>query len=131
MGTVNANFLPATTGLSLGSSIQQWLINGTPAFNRQVVATPFSASPTFVSSSPFSVFTMTLTGNVTSSTMSAVPGIAIFQITQDASGSHTFTWPPSFQQPDVVGSAANQVTTQIFYWDGVNAWPLAPSMLTP
>src|SRR6266576_4004883 len=117
MGTVKANLLPATTGLSLGSSVQQWLINGNPAFSRQVVATPFSATPVFSSSSPFSVFTITLSGNVTSSTLSTVPGILVFQITQDGTGGRTFSWPVNFQQPGTIGTSANQLTTQLFYYD--------------
>jgi hypothetical protein len=131
MGTFAANILPTTTGLSLGSSVQQWLINGTAAFTRQVVVTPFSSTPIFSSSSPFSVFTLTLTGNVASSTLSSTPGILVFQITQDGTGGRSFVWPTNFKQPTPVGTVASQVTTQLFYFDGTNAWPLGPGVLTP
>jgi hypothetical protein len=128
---VNSNFLPATTGLSLGSSVQQWLLNGNPAFYLNSVSTTFSTTPVFISSAPFSVFTITLTGNVTFSTLNAIPGLMIFQITQDAAGNRIFTWPTNFQQPGLIGTTANQVTTLLFYFDGTNAWPLAPQILTP
>jgi len=131
MGTFNANILPTTTGLSLGSSTQQWLLNGTKALVSQVNPIPFSASPVFLGTSPFSIFTMTLTGNVTSSSLNVPIGLVIFQFTQDSTGSRTFAWPVNFQQPGAIGSTANQVTTQLFYFDGVSAWPLGPGVLTP
>lgn len=131
MGMVNANFLPATTGLSLGTQNQQWLVNGFPALVQQTITVPFSSTPAFVSTAPSAVFVITLTANVTSSTFSGLPGIFVFQIKQDVSGGRTFTWPTSFQQPTVIGSAANQVTTQIFYFDGANAWALGPGIIVP
>ena len=134
MGMFNVNILPASTGLSLGSTVQQWKINGLIPAQIVVTATAFSSSPGFTSSSPLPVFTITLTGNVTSSAMSlsgVAQAIVIFQITQDGTGGRTFTWPPNFIQPSVIGLSANQVTTQIFYFDGTNAWPLGPGMSTP
>lgn len=131
MGTFNANILPTTTGLSLGSAMQQWLVNGSAPLVSQVNSVGFSSTPAFIGTSAFSVFTMILSGNVTSSTFSAPIGLVLFQITQDNTGGRTFAWPASFQQPGEIGSAANQTTTQLFYFDGTLGWPLASEVLTP
>jgi hypothetical protein len=131
MGTFNANILPTTTGLSLGSSTQQWLLNGTKALVSQVNPIPFSASPVFLGTSPFSIFTMTLTGNVTSSSLNVPIGLVIFQFTQDSTGSRTFVWPASVNGAATVQGPANQVFTQIFYYDGTNAWALGPGVTWP
>lgn len=137
MGSVNANIIPASTGLSLGSQNQRWngwlsvLNSGTPV-NASVTNLAFSVSPVFSVSTFFSVFTITLTGNVASSAVTGTTqGFIVVQIRQDGVGGRTFAWPASFQQPVVVGSSASQVTTQLFYFDGVSAWPLGPGVLTP
>jgi hypothetical protein len=39
--------------------------------------------------------------------------------------------PANFQQGSPIGQSPNQTTTQLFYFDGVNAWPLGPGVLTP
>ena len=88
-------------------------------------ATPvsFSATPVF-DASTFAqpVFTLTLTGNVTSSSISnPIAGQLIaFIITQDATGSRTFAWPASTKGASNVGSDANSVSVQSFVYDGVN-----------
>lgn len=93
----------------------------------------FSNSPTFDASQGNS-FKITLTGNVTSSTLSnAIAGQFItFEIIQDSSGNHTFIWPAN-----VVGGInfadsvlnANAVIIQTFYFDGTNAYAIAPGMV--
>lgn len=136
MPSYNTNVLPTSTGLNLGASNQQWnaflnlLNNGTPV-SQSVQTITFSATPSFSTSAPISVFALTLIGNVTSSTFSGVPGLVIFQITQDATGGRTFAWPLHFNQPIVPGINANAVTTQLFYFDGATAWPLTPGVVYP
>jgi hypothetical protein len=130
-GMINANLLPASSGLSLGSQVQRWLLNGGAPLVVQANAVPYSSTLIFSATSPLSIFTLTLTGPVTSSSLSAPAGILIFQITQDAVGGRTFAWPPNFKQPTTIGHVASQVTMQLFYFDGTSAWPLGPGVLTP
>lgn len=86
-----------------------------------IVATTFSATPTF-DASKFAcpVFTITLTGNVTSSVVTnPKAGQRItFIITQDGTGSRTFAWPATFHGASNIGSDANSVTVQDFVYDG-------------
>jgi hypothetical protein len=129
VGTVATNFYPVTSGLSLGSQAQRWLLNGqAPLTVGPPVAVPFSVSPTFTSSvGGLVVFSMTLTGNVVSSSL-ALPSaaIVIFQISQDGTGSRTFAWPANVNGGGTVQGPAGQVFTQHFYFDGTNAWALGP-----
>jgi len=136
MGTVNANFLPATTGLSLGNQVQEWnlwasLINGLTPVTFNVTTVAFSGTPAFISASPLTVLNMTLSGSVSSSTYGGIPGLVLFQLTQDVTGNRTFAWPANFNGPTTVGSAANQVTFQLFYYDGTIGWPLTPGAIYP
>ena len=88
----------------------------------------FSATPTFDSSAS-SYFSMTLTGNVTSSTISnPYDGRVIyFNICQDATGGRTFAWPASVLTPPTVGTAASSCTSASFIYDGTNWRELAAS----
>lgn len=82
--------------------------SATPAFNASLFANP--------------LFTMTLTGNVTSSTITnPVTGqIITFVITQDATGGWTFAWPTNTKGSSAIGSNANEVSVQSFVYDGSN-----------
>jgi hypothetical protein len=81
----------------------------------------FNATPTF-NSSASTLFRMTLTGNVTSSTISnaATGRIIYFNICQDATGSRTFAWPTSVLTSPTVGTAASFCTSVGFIYDGTN-----------
>lgn len=87
-----------------------------------LVATAFTATPVFDASAGSS-FTITLTGAVTSSSVTnPTAGQTItFIITQDGSGSHAFAFPANFKGATVIDSAANHVSVQSFIWDG-SAW---------
>lgn len=95
----------------------------------------FSATPAFVGAGQIQKFAMTLTGNVTSSTLSMAgvptPAIIMMEITQDGVGGRTFVWPANMLGAAVVDGAANKTTTQIFLWDGTNAIALGPGIYTP
>jgi hypothetical protein len=84
----------------------------------------FSATPTFDASTN-SMFKLTLTGNVTSSTLSnAVAGEQLsFEICQDATGGRTFTQPGNVQGWITPSTAASTCTVQAFWFDGTNAQP--------
>jgi hypothetical protein len=87
----------------------------------------FSATPTFDASTAAS-FKLTLTGNVTSSTLSnAVAGEPIsFEICQDATGGRTFVPPANVLNMGTIVSTANACSTQEFWFDGSNAVSSGP-----
>jgi hypothetical protein len=82
----------------------------------------FSATPTFDASTA-STFKLTLTGNVTSSTLSnAVAGEPInIEICQDATGGRTFVPPTNVQGWVTIPSGANACILQDLVYDGTNA----------
>ncbi len=93
------------------------------------VAVPFSATPVFNAGlAPIPTFTMTLTGNVTSSTITNASGgqLATFVITQDGTGGRTFAWPPNFKDPSPIAPDATLVSVQTFVYDGAFWRPTGP-----
>jgi hypothetical protein len=105
----------------------------TPAAGGQAaVYTPvtYSATPVFTAASNTgNSWAITLTGNVTSSTLvSSAPGqLLIFKVCQDATGSRTFAWPTGFTAAATISPVASACTKQSFYWDGSNANPTGPA----
>lgn len=97
-----------------------------------VIATSFSATPTFTCSQTTAptLFTITLTGNVTSSTLAtcAAGQILGFSITEDATGNRTFVWPTGFNNTTSINLTAAYVTDQWFMWTGSAAIPLGSAM---
>jgi hypothetical protein len=87
----------------------------------------FSATPIFDASTAAS-FKLTLTGNVTSSTLTnAVAGEPInFEICQDATGGRTFVPPTNVLNMGTIVSTANACSTQEFWFDGSNAVSSGP-----
>ncbi len=135
MPSYNTHVLPTTQGLTLGTPNQEWAswlssINGSQPVTIASAMVPWSASAAFVATTVISVFTTTLLGN-TGISFSGVPGLVVFQITQDSIGGRSFVWPANLLQGSPVGQIANQVTTQLFYYDGTNGWPLGPGVLNP
>jgi hypothetical protein len=90
----------------------------------------FSATPTFDAGS-FSAFFMTLTGNVTSSTISGmVKGqLVTFVITQDGTGGRTFAFPATVKGAFPVNPTAGSTSVQTFIFDGSNFQPYTPMNL--
>jgi hypothetical protein len=82
----------------------------------------FSATPTF-DASLGNTQKITLTGNVTSSTLSnAVAGQTInFIVCQDATGGRTFVWPANFLNAPSIYAGANQCKGAGFAFDGTYA----------
>jgi hypothetical protein len=101
----------------------------TPAAGGQAaVYTPvtYSATPVFTAASNTgNSWAITLTGNVTSSTLvSSAPGQLLnFKICQDATGGRTFAWPTGFSTAATISPVASACTKQSFFWDGTNANP--------
>lgn len=136
MPSYNTNLLPASTGLNLGSSNQLWnawlnLLNNSTPVNFAITTNAFTATPALVATAVISVQTMTLIGDVTSSTYSGPVGLLVVQITQDSVGGHAFTWPTTFKQATSIDPTANAVTSQLIYFDGTNGWPLTPGTVYP
>jgi hypothetical protein len=94
--------------------------------NPTITTVAFSTTPAF-SITGNDIFRMTLTGNVTSSTLTGVTPtkgmLEAFQITQDSTGSRTFVWPSGFITFPAVNYDPGSTTTAQFYYDGVH-WQL-------
>lgn len=90
------------------------------------VTVTFSATPNF-NAALGSTFKITLTGNVTSSTLTGAltDQILIFEITQDGTGGRTFVWPANVKNPGTIDTSAGVKNIQMFRYDGSNAWPIA------
>lgn len=76
-------------------------------------------------------FSITLTGNVTSSTLVvSAPILLAFQIIQDSSGGHSFVWPVNVIGASAPSLAPGSTTLQLFIFDGTNAYPIGPATLS-
>jgi hypothetical protein len=114
-------------GIGTPSPSQQLDVNG--AVSSALDTVSFSTTPTF-DASLGNTQKITLTGNVTSSTLSnASAGEQIhFFVCQDASGGHTFAWPSNVKGGMTVGSTASSCSAQSFIFDGTNAYALSPGV---
>lgn len=152
-GNGNATFTGSVTGSNIpGNILQQIFSSGVgqtqrTAFNMMAGLTcadnavtsrtdcrlgtlttvAFSATPTFDASTA-STFKLTLTGNVTSSTLSnAVAGEPLaFEICQDGVGGRTFVPPANVLNMGIIASTAGVCSTQEFWFDGSNAVSSGP-----
>lgn len=110
------------TGLDLQDS------GGTPP---AAAAVTFSATPTFAATSQNQLFTMTLTGNVSSSTLTMTslptPSQVTFELTQDGTGGRTFVWPANVLGAPTVTPTIGAVTVVHTVWDGTNARAVSPT----
>jgi hypothetical protein len=111
-GTYAVLVRPDIQSTSSGSSVQ------TPV--------AYSATPTFsVSPGAIQVWTMTLAGNVTSSTLAATGATAgqalELILTQDAAGSRTFAYPANWKNGCPISATPSVQTVVEATWDGANA----------
>ena len=106
-------------------------ISNLPAQGPILTNVPFSPTPTFVVTGPIQEFAITLTGNVTSSTLAGAGAnnVLVFQVCQDSTGGRTFVWPSGFGGASI-SPTAGTCTKQVFTWDGSNASPSAPATST-
>lgn len=83
----------------------------------------FSATPVF-DGSVANTFKITLTGNVTSSTLvNVAAGQPLnFIICQDATGARTMSWPANLKGAMTIGSTASKCSAQSFVYDGATAY---------
>lgn len=96
---------------------------GQVILSRTVVT--FSATPVF-NAAAASSFDITLTGNVTSSTLTGPGGgqMIVFAITQDGVGGRTFVWPTNVKGAMTIDPGVNKKSVQAFWFDGTNAYPI-------
>lgn len=134
------NGATGTNSLTVAKATGNIILNGnlgigkTPSANAQLDVAKsivsglnpvtFSATPTFLASLG-NTQTITLTGNVTSSTLSnATAGQRLtFNIYQDATGSRTFVWPLTVVGAPTISSTPLSVTSWSCTWDGTNCVP--------
>jgi hypothetical protein len=126
--TLNVLTQTGTGSVSAAPAWQSATAAGIAPFSFQSVT--FSATPAFTLGSGANTFKITLTGNVTSSTIgsaSAGQG-ATFLVCQDATGSRTFTWPASFKGAMTIGSTASKCNIQSFAYDGTTFYATGTGM---
>jgi len=123
----NGHYSVVTSGGSpaLPSSVTypDILLDDTAGTGFTYASIAFSATPVFNSASA-SYFVMTLTGNVTSSSVSGSPvggSLIGFQLCQDGTGSRTFAWPGNFTRPPTISSIASSCTQASFVFDSASA----------
>lgn len=108
----NGNLVSAGAACGAGAGV---------AITRTAVS--FSATPTFTRSSAIQQWTMTLTGNVTSSSTSALTtgDVLSFEFTQDGTGSRTVVLPTGFGGASLISGTASSSTVLNYRWDGAAA----------
>lgn len=89
-------------------------------------AVSYSATPTYsVSTSAIQVFSLTLTGNITSATLAtslATTGqYIVWRYCQDGTGGRTVVWPANVLNYGSIDTTAGACSKQAFVWDGTNA----------
>lgn len=105
-----------------GSGVTSFTQSDVPIFDSSpsINTVTFSATPTFdaTKGNP----EITLTGNVTSSTLTGlfVGQIITFTVIQDNVGGHTFAWPTQCKGATIVDATAGAKTVQAFIYDGTN-----------
>jgi hypothetical protein len=131
VSTAPAQYQPVTNQVLAQGTCISVPNNTTVAFTTscQQTFTPvaFSSTPVFSYGNGVNTFEITLTGNVSSSSVSgaAAGQTANFIICQDATGSRTFTWPSSFHGSMTIGSTASKCNAQPFAYDGSAYWALS------
>lgn len=94
----------------------------------------YSATPIFPIAAQNQLFEITLTGDATSQPLTAVgiipPSVVTWEITQDGSGGHLFTWPVNTIGGATICSTAACTTQQTFIWNGSDAIALGPATYT-
>lgn len=124
---------PATQQLYVCTSTNTWTAQGSAggaAFS-STTSVSYSATPTFTvpsSTTNGAIFKITLTGDVTSSTLASVVNgqTVIFIICQDSTGGRSFTWPTNVIGGKTINATQNSQPstcyTQSFRHDGSNAY---------
>jgi hypothetical protein len=104
------------------SVVNNTTVSFTTSCQQTFTGVAFSDMPAFAFGSGVNTFEITLSGNVTSSSVSGATAgqIANFIVCQDGTGSHTFTWPASFHGAVTISPTASKCNAQSFVYDGAN-----------
>lgn len=118
-------------GSNCANGPTRYTVNGIGGGSSQIVSNvAASTTPQFTTIAQNQLFTFTLTSNAVSLPLVVnniqAPAFISFQISQNASGGFTFTWPVNVIGGGVVSPIAGSVNTQLFLWNGTNATALAP-----
>ena len=121
-GGLTFNTAQGSNGADLSATFRGSVVSG-------LTTVSFSSTPAF-NANAANTFKITLTGNVTSSTLSnAAGGEQIhFIICQDGNGNRTFVWPSNVKGGMTIGSTASKCNAQNFIFDGTNAYALSPGV---
>jgi hypothetical protein len=117
-------------GMSIHVEYQMQVGSATSPTGRFALNTmSFSSTPTF-DASLGNAQRITLTGNVTSSTLvnASAGEFLSFIICQDAVGSRAFAWPANLKRGMTIGATAGTCSAQDFIFDGNNAYALTPGV---
>jgi hypothetical protein len=126
---VNAPKLAGITDMNVVANLNADMLDGKHASSFApggFANVSFSATPTFDAGTA-STFKITLTSNVTSSTLanaSAGQNLS-FIICQDAVGGHSFSWPSNMKGGMTIGTTASKCSAQNYVFDGSNAYATA------
>jgi hypothetical protein len=126
----NANsFLAGPVSGAPGATTSRLMV---PADQPGQAIVAFSSTPAF-NAATVNSFTITLTGNVTSTTITnPTTGQTItFIITQNVTGGWTFAWPANTKGASNVAPDANGVMVQSFIYDGANWRATGPGQWNP
>lgn len=112
------------------SGIISGTFTGLAVFNLGQSILPFSATPVFDAKTASS-FIITLTGNVTSSSLiNSKPGqLVALIIKQDATGGRTFVPPANLKGASDIGGGSLEISAQLFISDGVNLYAVTPGVI--
>jgi hypothetical protein len=103
--------------------------SGTLTAARSTETVSFSATPTFNCKA---VEKITLTGNVTSSTLSGCADdgqLIVFRIAQDGTGGRTLVWPTNVLGGAAIDTTASRINYQVFRWDATSSKAVAVSCM--
>ena len=105
-----------------------------PAIVNQLLIVAFSATPNFPGDQ-YTAWGITLTGDVTSSTMSGIVAGNLYTliISQDSAGGHLFTWPSMVLNASPVNPNGGSLTVQTFVAIANNGplFPIGPATYYP
>lgn len=132
-GTAYRITLKTSGGSHCASGSTIWSMDGVGGgVTVNTTTVTYSATPTFPIVAQNQLFKITLTGDAVAQPLTAVgiipPAWIAFEITQDGSGGHAFTWPSNSVGGSLVGQTAGQTTQQMFFWDGSTAKPIGPAL---
>ncbi len=100
--------------------------------NVNYTAVSYSSTPQFTFGAGLNTFKITLTGDVTSSSVVTPPAAgtrATWIVCQDSTGNHAFAWPTGFHGTMTIGLAASKCSVQDNIYDGAAYWATSTGVI--